>query len=737
MPYGKSEIKNSNVNYIGKDFNDLKTSLIKYVKSYFPNTYKDFNEASPGMMLVEISAYVGDVLNFYVDQQYREMLLPLAEDRRNLIALAKSYGYKTKTITPAYVELTVNNTIGANPNGSPDHAGATGGNPAITIDKGMKVVSSIDSTIIFETLDIVDFKVSSSADVQPEVSGINNTTGIPNEYKLTRKVRAISGETKTETFEVGEPTKFLKLSLAETNVIEILKVQDSNNNIWYEVEALAQDKVPIENHYTSDDNRNNAYTNLSDNTTISLPVPYSLQYIKTGKRFMVEIDENNTTSLMFGNGILKNGNTFDSTFLAVEQQGINIPGGEEDLESEIDPLMGDAYGTLGQAPSHIILTVTYRVGGGIGSNTPSNFLKNIDSYTLLPSGGTTTNMTVTNEGPAAGGSSGETIEEIRHRTMGHISTQNRCVTRQDFEARTLAMPAKFGNIAKVYSSRSGAIMNAQRKKVQNLVDRLKRIIDKNYDLFDPGTQAGDKLTLLSDIKNLLDADKSGGLNPEDFAILYETLELTFQNVSQDDRLYTVDLYLLSYDNNKNLINTPSIIKQNLKQYINQYRMITDQISFYDGYIINFGIVFDIVAQQYENKNEVKFRCIQAIKDYFTIDKMQFKQILYTNDINQLLMDVDGVRAVNYTTITQDKDYNAQTGPGGTEDAVFSPGLYTTLIQSDGTTSTTSNSGYGYYYDFSKFYGKESVVGVGIVLPAYEPAVFELKNPNQNIRGIVR
>jgi hypothetical protein len=101
------------------------------------------------------------------------------------------------------------------------------------------------------------------------------------------------------------------------------------------------------------------------------------------------------------------------------------------------------------------------------------------------------------------------------------------------------------------------------------------------------------------------------------------------------------------------------------------------------------------------------------------------------------MNVDGVRGVNYITITQDKDYNAEAAGNSSETSVFSPGLYTTLISSDNTTSTTSNTGYGYYYDFSEFYGTESVIGDGVILPAYEPAVFELKNPNQNIRGIVR
>ena len=107
MPsYDKKDFKETNVEYLNKDFGQIKNSLVRYAKSYFPNTYKDFNETSPGMMLLEMSAYVGDVMSFYIDQQYREMLLPLAEERRNIINMAKMFGYKVKPIVPAYVDLT-------------------------------------------------------------------------------------------------------------------------------------------------------------------------------------------------------------------------------------------------------------------------------------------------------------------------------------------------------------------------------------------------------------------------------------------------------------------------------------------------------------------------------------------------------------------------------------------------------------------------------------------------------
>ena len=112
MPYGDNQ-KDINVSYVNKDFSSLKSALIEYAKAYFPNTYRDFNETSPGMMLLEMNAYVGDVLSFYIDQQYREMLLPLAEERRSIVNLAKMFGYKVKPIIPSVVDLTFKQTVDA------------------------------------------------------------------------------------------------------------------------------------------------------------------------------------------------------------------------------------------------------------------------------------------------------------------------------------------------------------------------------------------------------------------------------------------------------------------------------------------------------------------------------------------------------------------------------------------------------------------------------------------------
>ena len=114
MPYNQSNMRTSNVNYLNKDFSALKDSLVNYAKSYFPDTYQDFNETSTGMMLLEMNAYVGDVLSFYIDKQYKEMMLPLAQERRNLINISKMLGYKVKPTIPAYVDIKVTQTINAN-----------------------------------------------------------------------------------------------------------------------------------------------------------------------------------------------------------------------------------------------------------------------------------------------------------------------------------------------------------------------------------------------------------------------------------------------------------------------------------------------------------------------------------------------------------------------------------------------------------------------------------------------
>jgi len=734
--YNSKEFKDSNVNYMDKDFNALKSALVTYAKTYYPNTYRDFNETSPGMMLIEMAAYVGDVLSFYIDQQYQEMLLPLAEERRNIINVANMLGYKVKPTTPAKVDLDVVLKVAADT--SDINNPIPNFNDTFIIKENMQLTSTIDSTIYFETKDSIDFNVSSSAYEAPVPIEFNATTGLVTYYELKRKVRAISGQTKTKTVTISEPKKFLEIVLSEKNVIEIISVTDSNNNKWYEVPYLAQDKIPLETFYTDHGMRNdsegnaNAYLNIGDDGTqvpVDVAVPYTLEYVKTTKRFITEVDEENQTKIVFGNGFLRTGMDADygTQFMNTEQAGITIPGSAVNIDGEISHTLGDSYSTLGETPSNTILTIQYRTGGGINTNVNVSDLTKFTA-TTIPLGTSVANVTVNNPEPARGGSEGETADEIKQRAKAFFSTQNRCVTKEDYEARVLNLPAKFGNIAKVIVENteiSNPELNGAPSDYYNqALSLLGNIITNSSN----GSLDGDgaittyiEEMIASGDYNLLDLNEDGVLDTSDVSQLMAGIT---------SNIGTIGINLLSYNNKKELTATPELLKTNLSNYLSQYRMLTDTVVLLPGFIINFGVLFDVTSHKSAIKQEVKINCIKKIIDYFNISKMQFKQPIYLSDLEYELMSVDGVRSVNDIVISQDFNYNLDNA-----DNILG-NLYSYNIEGGGSvdvSSVSGTTGYGYYYDF-----ENAVVSNGsMVLPSLEPAVFELKQPNKNIKGIIR
>ena len=441
----KQKIKPTNINYTSKDFSTIKADLIEYTKSYFPDTYKDFNETSPGMMLIELSSYVGDVLSYYVDYNYKENILSTATEKRNVRRLAEFLGYKTPNKTPSIVKLKVTAEIDANSDGTPDYSDV----PA-QIPNGLQIQSSIDSELLFETTGEVDFSISGSPDT-PMISSPNlDANGEASSFTLTRYVQAVSAETKTKSFTITSPTKFLELDLGEDNVIEILNCTDSSDEKWYEVDYLSQERILKETYYNDDSDRTTGYNQGDITDTSLISIPYTLDYINTNKKFVTKFDvDTNSTKLMFGNGLYKynvTGSSNSSIFTTIEQNGLTLNGESfSSINANVNDLLGTNNLNMGETPTNTILTVQYRVGGGPNSNAQAGEL------TTIADG--TTGITVTNDEPATGGTDGQTVDEIRNNAKAFFASQNRCVTRQDYQARILNLPAKFGNIAKCYVER--------------------------------------------------------------------------------------------------------------------------------------------------------------------------------------------------------------------------------------------------------------------------------------------
>ena len=452
MAYNKvsNKTQDKDVKYLNKDFQSFKDQLVEFAQTYYPNTYNDFSEGSPGMMFMEMASYVGDVLSFYTDTQLRESFLSLAQEEENLYNMAYAMGYKPKVTTAATTDLDVFQLVPSkkiNNNYIPDF------NYALRISEN-STFKSTDGPIFYTSEDI-NFNFSSS--FSPTIINIYqyDSNQNPEYFLLTKKVNVISGETATQKFEVGSPEQFLTLTLFNQDIISIEKVEDSDGNLYYEVPYLAQDTIFEELENTG--------ANDPELMGFNGQTPYLLKVKKVPRRFITRFKTDNTLELQFGAGVSDKAD--EDIIPNPDNIGLGIKDGRSKLNVAYDPsnfLFTKAYG---QVPSNTTLTVTYVKGGGLQSNVASNTITKSDQLSItnnpnLSSGllnFVKASVSSTNVEAAVGGGGGDTVEEIRMNTMANFSSQQRTVTKEDYLIRTLSLPAKFGRIAKAYITQDDQI----------------------------------------------------------------------------------------------------------------------------------------------------------------------------------------------------------------------------------------------------------------------------------------
>lgn len=445
-----SDLVKKDIRYLARDFGTLRQNLIDFAKNYFPNSYQDFNESSPGMMFLEMSAYVGDVLSYYTDVALQESMILQASETQNILNLAQSFGYTPKTSVAANVSLDVFQivpAIGSGTNNRPDW------NYAFSIEPGMQVASETDNTIQFRTIDYLDFRFSSSFDpTEVTVFEIDDITNEPTFYLLKKSVKAVSGVIKQVNYSFGSPKPYDKVILNDNKIIEILYAIDSDGNKWYHVPYLAQDTI-----FESVPNipRNDRTLNKYRNET-----PYLLKLNKVSRRFSSRAFGNNFTSsyeINFGAGV----SDFDDEEILPNPDliGSSLTGIESSTSANIDPSNFLYTKTYGLAPNNTTLTVYYTQGGGVRDNVSSETLTRIIQRTILldETGLDSTlynqvvgSLAATNPEPATGGKDGETINEIRQNALASFASQNRAVTKEDYIIRTYSLPQKYGAIGKAY-----------------------------------------------------------------------------------------------------------------------------------------------------------------------------------------------------------------------------------------------------------------------------------------------
>jgi len=601
--------EDKNISYLNKDFTSFKAALQQYAKTYFPTTYNDFSEATPGNLFIEMSSYVGDVMSFYLDTQVQENFLLYAKEKENLYAQAYVMGYRPKasyasnTTVDIYQLVPATSSAGVS---TPDYV-----TYGLIIPENTSLTSATTGTK-FLTTQQVDFTDTGSTEI----------TYYNNDYYLFKKsVPAISAEIKSATVSFPPNQKFATATITDTNILQILNVTGSDGNVWYEVPYLAQSTI---------------FEKIANPSYSTDQTPYLLQLQKSPRRFVSRILSDNSLQLEFGAGI-----TTDKTDSQIIPTPGNIQSGSvpgisllTNNYNEASVFFSQEYGLV---PSGS-LTVRYLVGGGITSNIPANDLTTIDTSTAYfknnagpLSGSVLSSIVSSNPSPSTGGRNGDTSDEIRQNALYSFSTQLRSVTKDDYIIRALSMPADYGTIAKAYISQD---------------------FNRNY-------------------------------------------QQTVANVQSNNPL-ALDLYILAYNSNKNLITSSETLKNNLVTYMNQYRMVTDAINIKDAFYINIGVNFDItVLNGYSNK-DVLTNCIAALKDHFNIDKWQINQPIILSDITSKLLQIRGVQSVSKLEIVNKQGGN------------YSP----------------------YGYDIAGATKK------GNIYPSLDPAIFEVRYPNTDIQGRV-
>ena len=659
---------NKNINYIGKDFNQLKENLIDFTKTYFPNTYSDFNESSPGMVFIEQAAAIGDMLSFYQDVQLKESMLSHATERKNIIALAQSMGYKPKTTSPAVTTITIYQlvpAIGLGTDNQPDES------YYLKIKDGLEIQSSTDIDVIFRTTDSVDF--ANPTDRETDVYERNNQTGTPTFYLITKKVKAISATeiSTTITFNTND-INYPTATINNENIIEITSVVDDDLSKWYEVPYLAQESIFFEQA-----NMNNELQQYSNT------IPYILEVQKVPKRFSVKVNSDNTMDLQFGSGNTAAGYEDETLLPNTKNVGLGLANSIQRLNKGIDPSNFLKTNTFGIAPNGKTLTVKYLIGGGVSSNVNQGDLTTIKKiefeedllsienqslYNVVKQ-----SIAVENLEAATGGRGTETIEEIRQNALATFGSQNRAVTRQDYIVRALSMPERYGSIAKVYVSPDGEIDNNSPSSILANPNNIAEFVG-----IVQGLQGKSKEEIQKELLKYLTQKKS--------------------NVAELNNPFAINMYVLGYDSNKKVTQLNQAVKQNLKTYLGEYRMITDAVNVIDGFVINVGCDFEVVTYSKYNKREVIANCLKELQNYFNIDNWTFNKPINISEIELILANIEGVMSVPMVKI-----FN--------------------ICKSDNNENYSPNR-----------YNIDEATKGKIVYPSLDPSIFEVKYPNKDIKG---
>ena len=421
------------VDYSAREFGTIKEQLKQYAKRYYADSYQDFNEAGFGSLVLDTVAYVGDMLSFYLDYQANESFLETANERKNVLKLAKQLGYKHENAVSSTGLASFYVLAPANADGEePDERYI----PILRKNTSISSRTGVNFTLIED----VRFDGEEN-EIAP--ARFDSTTGLPTYYAIKSYGTIVSGRYERISIDIGDFKKFAKVRIPLENIVEIISVKDAEGFEYYEVDSLSQDVIyrPVKNWDSSD-----------------RQASYLMKQYYVPRRFVVDKEDDDITYLQFGHG---NQDDENNTASISDPSNVVLKYSSRDYVSDVsfDPNKLINSNKLGIAPANTTIEVLVRVSDPDSLNISANTLVNIDNPILSFGeansldqdvlGFIRNNLEVTNEEQITGTSADLSTEEIKRLASNSFAAQNRAVTKEDYENLIYRMPKKFGNVKRV------------------------------------------------------------------------------------------------------------------------------------------------------------------------------------------------------------------------------------------------------------------------------------------------
>jgi len=540
---------NKKISYTTRDFQSVRTELINFTRTYYPELIDNFNDAGVFSVLLDLNAAVTDNLQFNIDRSIQETVLQYAQQRSSIFNIARTYGLKVPGQRPSVALVDFAITVPAY--GDKEDLRYCG-----ILRRGSQVSGAGQ---IFETVYDIDFSSPIGAEGYPnrlKIPNFDSNNTLIN-YTIVKRETVVNGITKVfkKVVTANDVRPFLEVFLPEKNVLGVTSVllkdstQYSNvpsvqeflgvDNRWYEVNALADSRVFVEDP-----------TKVSDQPGIKVG-----KYIETSSKFITEFTPEGFLKMTFGGG----NQSADEQLREFARDGYNL-----NLYKYSNNL---ALGSTLKANS--TLFVQYRIGGGTGSNLGVNAITQIGTVSFFVNGPSQSqntsvinSLSCTNVTAAIGGANYPTTEEVRNLVAFNFSAQQRAVTVNDYDSIIRTMPSQFGAPAKV--------------------------------------------------------------------------SITEENNK-------IKVQMLSYDENGNLTNIVSnTLKNNVANYLSNYRMINDYVSIETANVIDLGVNVDIVLDNSQNQGTVISQVINLITTFFAPTNRQMGENVNVSDLRRLIQSENGV-----------------------------------------------------------------------------------------------